>query len=199
MRPVDREYPIGAEIVSRDHASLRVWAPDHDEVAAIVDGATTRFQAEGDGYFSAIVRAHPGSRYGFRFPGDDRIYPDPASRWMPDGPDGLSAMVDLGAYRWRDAAWRGVALPGQVLVGFAAESHDTVAFAREKLKAKGVDLMVANDITQPDAGFAQDTNRVHFLFADGRHQALPLLSKGEVAHHILDAVKEMLAAAEPSP
>lgn len=89
--------------------------------------------------------------------------------------------------------------PGQVLVGFAAESHDTVAFAREKLKAKGVDLMVANDITQPDAGFAQDTNRVHFLFADGRHQALPLLSKGEVAHHILDAVKEMLAAAEPSP
>lgn len=89
--------------------------------------------------------------------------------------------------------------PGQVLVGFAAESHDTLNFAREKMKAKGADLMVANDITEPDAGFAHDTNRVHLLFADGRHRALPLLSKREVADHILDAVKEMLAAAEPSP
>jgi len=89
--------------------------------------------------------------------------------------------------------------PGQVLVGFAAESHDTLNFAREKMKAKGADLMVANDITEPDAGFAHDTNRVHLLFADGRHRALPLLSKREVAHHILDAVKEILADAEPSP
>jgi maltooligosyltrehalose trehalohydrolase len=61
------------------------------------------------------VAARAGSRYGFRLPGDERVYPDPASRWLPDGPDGLSAIVDLGAYRWRDTSWRGAALPGQVL------------------------------------------------------------------------------------
>jgi maltooligosyltrehalose trehalohydrolase len=115
VSPVDRQYPVGAELVSRDHASVRIWAPDHDHVEVVVDGVATRLQREEDGHFSAIVRAHPGSRYGFRLPGDDRVYPDPASRWLPDGPDGLSAMVDLGAFRWRDSAWRGLALPGQVL------------------------------------------------------------------------------------
>ena len=115
MRPVERQYPVGAELVSRDHASLRVWAPDHEAVEAIVNGTPTRLHREGDGHFSAMVRAHPGSRYGFRLRDDRRVYPDPASRWLPDGPDGLSAMVDLGGYRWRDGAWRGVTLSGQVM------------------------------------------------------------------------------------
>jgi maltooligosyltrehalose trehalohydrolase len=115
VRPVDRQYPVGAELVSRDHASVRVWAPDHEAVDAVVDGVVTRLQREGDGHFAAIVRARSGARYGFRLPGDERVYPDPASRWLPEGPDGLAAMVDLAAYRWHDAAWRGVQLPGQVL------------------------------------------------------------------------------------
>jgi len=115
VRPLERQYPVGAELVSNDHANLRVWAPDHHELEAVVDGVTTRLQREDDGHFSAILRAHPGSRYAIRLPGDARSYPDPVSRWLPDGPDGLSAMVDLSAYRWNDTAWRGVTLPGQVL------------------------------------------------------------------------------------
>ena len=94
MRPPDRRYPVGAELVSQDRASLRVWAPDHDKVEALVDGITLRLEPEGNGYFSATVRARHGSRYGFRLPGDDRAYPDPASQWLPDGPDGLSAIVE---------------------------------------------------------------------------------------------------------
>jgi maltooligosyltrehalose trehalohydrolase len=115
VKSVDRQYAVGAELVSSDRASLRVWAPDHEAVEAVVDDASTSLHREADGHFSAIVAARPGSRYGFRLPGDEHVYPDPASRWLPDGPDGLSAIVDLGAYRWRDAAWRGAALPGQVL------------------------------------------------------------------------------------
>lgn len=115
MSLADRQYPVGAELVSPDHASVRLWAPDHQAVDVVVDGVATALRREDDGHFSAVVRARHGSRYGFRLAGDDRTYPDPAAWWMPDGPGGLSAMVDLGSHRWHDAAWPGVSLPGQVL------------------------------------------------------------------------------------
>ncbi|MBW1871967.1 MAG: bifunctional 4'-phosphopantothenoylcysteine decarboxylase/phosphopantothenoylcysteine synthetase, partial [Deltaproteobacteria bacterium] len=78
-----------------------------------------------------------------------------------------------------------------LLVGFAAETGDPVKAARQKLKAKRLDLMVANDVSLPDAGFDVDTNRVHLV--DGQaSQELPLLSKEEVAERILDRVVKML-------
>lgn len=89
--------------------------------------------------------------------------------------------------------------PGQILVGFAAESHNTLHFARRKLVEKNIDLIVANDISEAGSGFAGDTNRVHLLFADGRQQSLPLLTKRQVADRLLDAVKELLiTATKPS-
>ncbi len=115
MKPVEREYPVGAQFDSSGHASLRVWAPEHHQLEVVVEGVATRLQREDDGHFSTILRAVPGARYGIRLPGDPRVYPDPVSRSLPDGPEGLSSMVDLGAYRWRDDTWRGVALPGQVI------------------------------------------------------------------------------------
>jgi maltooligosyltrehalose trehalohydrolase len=115
VRPVEREYPVGAQFESSGHVSLRVWAPEHRQLEVVVEGVATRLEREDDGHFSTILRAVPGARYGIRLPGDARVYPDPASRWLPDGPDGLSSMVDLGAYSWHDDAWRGVALPGQVI------------------------------------------------------------------------------------
>ncbi|MEP0765377.1 MAG: bifunctional phosphopantothenoylcysteine decarboxylase/phosphopantothenate--cysteine ligase CoaBC [Fimbriimonadia bacterium] len=80
----------------------------------------------------------------------------------------------------------------QVLVGFAAESDDLVKNARHKLTAKGLDIIVANDITDMHSGFDTDTNRVTLLFKDGRTEELPLLSKREVAERVLDAVIPML-------
>ena len=73
----------------------------------------------------------------------------------------------------------------QLVVGFAAESHDLLENARHKLQAKRMDLIVANDITAPQAGFAVDTNKVTLLYADGLQEALPLMSKAEVAHAVL--------------
>ncbi len=82
--------------------------------------------------------------------------------------------------------------PGQVLVGFAAETDDVLANATSKLTRKKLDLIVANDVSQPDAGFEVDTNRVVLLHADGRRDDLPLLSKAEVADAIFDQVLELL-------
>jgi phosphopantothenoylcysteine decarboxylase/phosphopantothenate--cysteine ligase len=79
-----------------------------------------------------------------------------------------------------------------VRVGFAAETEDLVEHAAEKLTRKALDLIVANDVTAPESGFATDTNQVTLLWANGRHEPLPLLSKTDVANRVLDAVGELL-------
>jgi len=78
-------------------------------------------------------------------------------------------------------------------VGFAAESEDIVANARQKLEKKQLDIIVANDITDADSGFGVDTNKVTLIDRDGKVESLPLLTKREVADRILDKVVEFLA------
>jgi len=80
------------------------------------------------------------------------------------------------------------------LVGFAAETENLLANARKKLKAKNIDLMVANDVTKPGAGFDEDTNIVTLLLPDGEVMKLPKLSKSEVAHRILDKIRDLKTA-----
>ncbi|HSB01548.1 MAG TPA: bifunctional phosphopantothenoylcysteine decarboxylase/phosphopantothenate--cysteine ligase CoaBC [Anaerolineales bacterium] len=80
----------------------------------------------------------------------------------------------------------------RVVVGFAAESRDLLENAAHKLKSKGADFFAANDISANDAGFAVETNRVTLLFADGRQEALSLMSKAEVAEVILGWVSKLL-------
>jgi phosphopantothenoylcysteine decarboxylase/phosphopantothenate--cysteine ligase len=79
-----------------------------------------------------------------------------------------------------------------IRVGFAAESHDVVANAREKVKRKGLDLIVANDITEKDCGFGTETNRVTIIDSKGKIEELPLLPKGEVAERIIDRLLNLL-------
>ncbi len=79
-----------------------------------------------------------------------------------------------------------------IKVGFAAESEDLVANAKKKLAAKGLDLIIANDITAPDSGFDVDTNRVVIIDKKGKTEELPLMSKREVADKVLDRVKGLL-------
>jgi phosphopantothenoylcysteine decarboxylase/phosphopantothenate--cysteine ligase len=82
----------------------------------------------------------------------------------------------------------------QVLVGFAAETHDLEAEARRKLIEKNLDLIVANDVNRPDSGFQVDTNEVTLIAREGKAEALPLLSKEEVAERLLNRVAALLAA-----
>ena len=79
---------------------------------------------------------------------------------------------------------------GQLVVGFAAETGDLVERARAKLRRKALDMIVANNVTEPGAGFGTETNRATLLDRAGRCDALPLMSKLELAHRILDAVLE---------
>jgi phosphopantothenoylcysteine decarboxylase/phosphopantothenate--cysteine ligase len=80
----------------------------------------------------------------------------------------------------------------RILVGFAAETEDLVAHARKKLAEKNLDFIVANDVTQPDAGFGADTNQVRILFPSGEIKDLPLVSKEKVSRFILDEVARLL-------
>jgi phosphopantothenoylcysteine decarboxylase/phosphopantothenate--cysteine ligase len=77
-------------------------------------------------------------------------------------------------------------------VGFAAESEDIVANAKRKLNQKGLDLMVANDITDANSGFDVDTNKVTLIDRKGKVEELPLLTKREVADKVLDRVAGMM-------
>jgi phosphopantothenoylcysteine decarboxylase/phosphopantothenate--cysteine ligase len=109
-------------------------------------------------------------------------------------PDVLGQIARLvhGTDRTGDQNYRAVA-PPPVLVGFAAETG-SLDRAADKLRRKGVDLLVANDVTEPGSGFGTDTNRVSILAADGSRDDLPMLSKREVADAILDRVASALDA-----
>ena len=81
------------------------------------------------------------------------------------------------------------ALPSRpFLVGFAAETHDVLTQAADKLRRKNCDLLCANDLTEPGSGFAVATNRLTLLARDGSVNALPLLTKAEAAERIIDRV-----------
>lgn len=80
----------------------------------------------------------------------------------------------------------------QTFVGFAAETNDVLAHAKGKLLKKNLDMIVANDVTAPGAGFDVNTNIVTLMTAE-KTEALPLMSKDEVAHRILDAVLRLRA------
>ncbi|TLM61381.1 MAG: bifunctional phosphopantothenoylcysteine decarboxylase/phosphopantothenate--cysteine ligase CoaBC [Deltaproteobacteria bacterium] len=83
-----------------------------------------------------------------------------------------------------------------LLVGFAAETDDLLENARKKLCDKGLDLIVANDVTEPGAGFGQETNIVRILDCNGTVETFPCLPKDEVAYRLLDLVRQRLSPGE---
>lgn len=81
--------------------------------------------------------------------------------------------------------------PGQVLVGFAAETNDVATNAREKLAKKNLDMVVANDVSAPGVGFQHDTNAVTIYLSTGDEKLVPLAGKRTIARHLLDSVVEI--------
>ena len=125
---------------------------------------------------------------------------DAAAQKIKKGKDDLNLrlartrdVLSAVAVRWAETR------SPRVVVGFAAESQDLIPNARAKLAAKNLDLIVANDVTAPDAGFAADTNRVVILGRGGDVEELPLMSKGAVAEAILDRVESLLKKASGQP
>ena len=108
---------VGAEPVP-EGAHFRLWAPSAKRVEVVVEGRNVSFplKAEPDGYFSSTVHGiRSGDRYKFILDGGE-AFPDPASRFQPEGPHGPSEIVD-SSFRWSDteAKWPGISLDGQVL------------------------------------------------------------------------------------
>jgi len=123
-RTAIRRYPVGVEIVRHadgcSAAHARVWAPAARKVELVAEdqqGRTVEFPlaAEGTGYYSGFASiAELGTRYRYRLDGGE-AFPDPASRFQPEGPHGPSAIVDPTHYPWRDAGWKGLSIEGQVI------------------------------------------------------------------------------------
>ena len=111
-----RRYKIGAE-VTRDGTHFRVWAPRCSRVEVVLETARgMELKRDDDGYFSGLLEAaRAGALYRFRLGDDSTLYPDPASRFQPDGPFGPSQVVDPGIFPWTDHGWQGVARAGQVI------------------------------------------------------------------------------------
>ena len=155
-----RRLPIGAEYREREGTHFRVWAPAAKRVDIMFEGglAAAPLRHDGDGYFSGLAeRAAPGTRYRFRLDGGD-AFPDPASRWQPEGPHGPSEVVAPDTFRWSDQSWQGITARGQVLyelhVGTftpegtyrAAEVH--LPFLRD-LGITVIELMPVNEFNGP--------------------------------------------------
>lgn len=147
-----RRMPIGSEPL-KGGVHFRVWAPDHHTAAVVVvgdkgaAGAETALASEPGGYFSGLVPGiGAGARYSFRLSGGERLLPDPASRFQPGGPEGLSEVIDP-AFAWTDGDWRGVGIEGQVIyemhIGtFTGEGTWRAAIAElPKLVALGITVL----------------------------------------------------------
>ena len=137
-----RRLPVGAEALPGGGVHFRVWAPHRRRVAVVFEGESTlkplTLGEEEGGYFSGLAEgAGEGTLYRFRLDGDAYLYPDPASRFQPEGPHGPSRVVDPTTFRWTDAGWKGASLKGQVVyemhVG-AFTREGTLAAATERLK-----------------------------------------------------------------
>ena len=117
-----------------------------------------------------------------------------ADHKIKKGPDGQSLALE----RTPDVLGGVADRKGEaVLIGFAAESRDLLTYARQKLAAKNLDLVVANDVTREGAGFGGDTNVATLVWPDGRHEDRPRETKRQLAEHILDAVAPLVRAEEP--
>ena len=111
--------------------------------------------------------------------------------------DGAALQLELSRTEDILASLGAVKKPGQLLAGFALETHNELEHARRKLSSKNADLMVLNSLQDAGAGFGHDTNKVTLLQPDGRMRQLPLQSKAAVAEAIVNQLLAMQHAQEP--
>jgi maltooligosyltrehalose trehalohydrolase len=111
-----RRLPIGAELADPHSAHVRVWAPRANRVTVVTKcGVRAALVREAAGYLSGWVGAAAGDLYQFQIDDDEQLYPDPASRFQPEGPHGPSEIIDAALFRWNDGGWAGVSRERQVV------------------------------------------------------------------------------------
>ncbi len=121
MLHAQRRHPIGAEVIGKDETHFRLWAPKAREIDVVLEDGTSSepifypLTPEAGGYFSGAVNVGAGSRYRFRVNRGENFYPDPASRFQPQGPHGPSCIVDPRQFRWADTNWPDFTSKGQII------------------------------------------------------------------------------------
>ena len=124
MSTAKRCYPIGAEVIGENRTHFRVWAPKARELDVVVEyGPNSQrtfhpLSPEQGGYYSGALDVGVDTRYWFRVNRGEKFYPDPASRFQPEGPHGPSCIIDPRQFRWTDSQWPGPAatgLKGQII------------------------------------------------------------------------------------
>jgi phosphopantothenoylcysteine decarboxylase/phosphopantothenate--cysteine ligase len=176
-------------------AAVEVPLPEAAEIvrvertAELRDALATAMRPTDAAGPDALVMAAAVADFTPAAPSDRKIpRSDGLSLELTPTPDLLAEVAEVTA---RGAA--GAGGPSPVLVGFAAETG-SLDRAAAKLASKGVDLLVANDVSEPESGFGTDTNRVTILDRAGAREELPLLPKREVADRILDRIAHALDA-----
>lgn len=160
--PVSLETPVGAERVD-----VRTTEQMHRAVLASLDRATVVIMAAAVADYRPVMPSLNKLKRG-------------AARLNIEFEPTVDILADVSRRKGE-----------QLLIGFAAETEQLAEHARRKLKEKSADLIVANDVTAPGAGFDHDTNVVTLFRSDGREQSLPKLTKIQVAHRILDELVEL--------
>ena len=191
-------YAIAAAAVQRGATVTLVTGPTHLSAPQGVEVVKVRSAAEMHGAVmaraagcDAIVMSAAVADYTPAAPSDHKVK-------KSDGP------VTITLTRTKDILSELGKLPSRqqrrmpVLIGFAAETRDVIAYAQDKLAQKGADLIVANDVSRADAGFDVDTNAVSLVSSNGVDE-LPLQSKPAVAAHILDRIEAFLIASNVAP
>jgi len=145
---ITRRVPVGAEVCDGGETHFRVWAPEHKSVVVVSDNEfkPAALETEPDGYFSGFARAIAGMRYKLQLDGGE-AYPDPASRFQPQGPHGWSQIVNADAFAWTDHDHPGIQLEGQVIYElhlgtFTREGSWTAAASKlEYLRDTGITVL----------------------------------------------------------
>ena len=187
MDAVTRRLPIGAEIMPGG-VHFRVWAPQRQQVEVVflprsgqAGGAVAGrlLDRQPDGYFAGLVAdACAGTRYSYRLDDDSQLYPDPASRFQPEGSAGPSLVVDPAQYTWRDQRWPGCQLHGQVIyelhIGTFTRAGTWAAAAEElsELAELGITLIEVMPVAEFPGRFGWGYDGVD-LFAPTRLYGTP--------------------------
>ena len=158
---IRRRLPVGAEFIGEAGTHFRVWAPLARRIEVVDDAgrvSPAALQAEEGGYFSGLLAdARPGMRYRLRIDGGD-AFPDPASRFQPEGPHGPSEVIDPSVFAWSDSAWPGLVPQRQVLyemhIGtFTPEGTYAAAASHlpylKDLGITAIEMMPVNDFNGP--------------------------------------------------
>lgn len=176
---------VGAELAAESGVHFRVWAPGKRKVEVVVEDEAQpksfELQIEQDesGYFSGLIAAAAtGARYRFRLDGGEQLFPDPASRFQPEGPHGPSQVVDPDDFEWTDAAWQGAVIRGQVIyelhLGTFTSEGTLAAAIRElpELAKLGVTVIELMPVADFPGNFGWGYDGVN-LFAPARIYGTP--------------------------